>query len=115
MALTVQELIQEHYGTDNIFTLRNPEGIVTASTTAAQIVKNNPNRVAMIVVNLSDVPIYLNNSSTVSSTNGFRISSNGGSFFIEWRLDGAQPSREWWVVSSSGSGKSIFTDAYLTQ
>jgi len=102
MPLTVQELIENHYGT-NMYGSRDPEGVTTLGTTAQRILKQNPNRFGFTVINLSSNTIYINTDSTVSSTNGIRIASTGGSVFFEWRLDGELPSREWFAIASGAS------------
>lgn len=102
MALTVQELLTNFYGT-NLYGSRDPLDATSIGTSAAQILKQNPNRFAFTVINLSGNTLYINTTSNVSSTDGIRVSASGGSAFFEWRLDGELPSREWYAVATGAS------------
>ena len=102
MPLTVQELLENHYGT-NMYGFRDPLGTTSIGTTATQIMRQNPNRFAFTVINLSTNTLYINTRSTVSSTDGIRVSASGGSAFFEWRLDGELPSREWFAIATGAS------------
>lgn len=102
MPLTVQELLENYYGT-NLYGSRDPLDATSIGTTSAQILRQNPNRFAFTVINLSSNTVYINTTSTVSATNGIRVSAGGGSAFFEWRLDGELPSREWYAIATGAS------------
>jgi len=52
--------------------------VAEVSTTAAEILRNNPDRVFWIVVNLSANVVYVGLSGGVSATKGIRLDANGG-------------------------------------
>jgi len=52
--------------------------IDSVGTTAAEILKNNPDRVFWLVINLSPNVVYLGFTGEVSSTRGIRLDSYGG-------------------------------------
>jgi len=59
--------------------------VAAVGTTAAEILKNNPDRVFFLVVNLSTNIVYVGLASDVSATKGIRLDANGGfvSFSVE--------------------------------
>ena len=56
MARTVAELLKEQLNLDG-FSRENPES-TTIGTTAAIVARNNPNRAALLIVNLSTVDMF---------------------------------------------------------
>lgn len=79
------------------------DGTVTLSTTAQRIVKNDPERTSLVLVNNGSVTIYVAPSNTVSSTVGIPLSAGGGYLSLTIRDDDTLPTREWWAVAASGT------------
>jgi len=52
--------------------------VAAVGTTAAEILRNNPDRVFWLVVNLSANVVYVGFSGDVSSTKGIRLDAYGG-------------------------------------
>ena len=59
--------------------------VAEVGTTAAEILKNNPDRVFFLVVNLSANTVYVGLASDVGATKGIQLDANGGfvSFSVE--------------------------------
>jgi len=72
------------------FPTRPVENPVAASvgTTAAEVLRNNPDRVAWLVVNLSANVVYVGFSGDVSSSKGIRLDPNGGYTSMSVEEDG---------------------------
>ena len=68
-------LIQERLGVP-VGSRENPEA-TAMTTTIARIARANPNRIALIVVNLGANPVVLSPSVRGSATIGIRLGSNG--------------------------------------
>jgi len=101
MPKTLSELIEAELGI-RTRPVANPL-ISTVDATPLRLFTNNPNRVALLVVNLSANDLYLLWRESVSSTNGMLLTPNGGvlnAIYKEWmHLVGY----EWWCVGSAGS------------
>lgn len=104
-------LIDEEFGTPTrpvIDPLNNSIG-----TTILPLLRNDPNRIAFHVVNLSSNTIYVGPFSDVSSTRGWRIGPGGGALRSTYQIDWHLVAMEWYVVASASSS-GIFTLAIVT-
>ena len=63
-------------------------------TTAIVVLKNNPDRVFWLIMNLSDNIIYLALKSDVSSSKGIRLDPHGGYASMSAEEDGEAPAYE---------------------
>jgi len=91
------------------FPTRPVENPVAASvgTTAAEILKNNPDRVFWLVVNLSANVVYMGLSGDVSSTKGIRLDTNGGWASMSVEEDGEAVAYQVFAIAS-GAGSAIY-------
>lgn len=64
----------------------NPD-TATVGTSVVRIAPNNPNRFALLIVNLSAVAVYVKPANDVSASSGVRLAPNGGTFGLSWRDD----------------------------
>lgn len=85
--------------------VENPDGVTTATTTAQEILANNPNRFAFVIVNLGDKVCYVGLSSDVSSTNGIRLDASGGSFGCIWSEDFQMTGWAWWIEAAEDTSE----------
>jgi len=77
----------------------------TVETSATQILKNNPDRLAAIIINLGINPIYVSPYADVSRFKGIRIGPNGGSLILNAKEDLELVGYEWWAVAETSSCK----------
>lgn len=61
--------------------------VVSVGTTAITVCSGNPNRLGLIMVNLSANSIYFSPIGIASSSNGILLSANGGSASLKRRDD----------------------------
>jgi len=101
MAKTLAELINGKFAI-RVRPVVNPL-IQTVDTTALQMLRNNPNRVAFVVFNLSSNNLYILHENTVSTTRGFHATASGGSIAVVWDEDFHLVGYEWWCVGD-GAG-----------
>lgn len=100
--MSLAELIDKRFGVKTR-PVENPEDVTTASTTAQQILGNNPNRLAFVVQNLGSTVCYLGLTSGVSTTKGIRLDANGGVVSMVMEEDFQLVGWEWWIISASGT------------
>jgi len=76
----------------------------TVETTATQILKNNPDRIFWLVVNLSGNNGFLGWDTLVSSTRGLFIAANGGFVSAMIEEDGELVIYEVWAINQNAPG-----------
>lgn len=98
---SVYDLLRREYGVE----VEGQSDPVTATvgTSAVAIAKNDPRRVALVVVNLSANTIYLRPLGTPSSSSGIVLTPSGGIMALNWREDLHLPSLEWQAVASGAA------------
>ena len=79
------------------------ETIVIVGTTTVQVVANNPNRVALVIMNRSDTSVSISTDAGVLTTTGFRLGADTGSVTFTKRDFGVMPSRQWFAISSANT------------
>lgn len=80
---TAQELIEAQFGVKVDVSLVS----VTVGTSQVAIVGNNPNRVGLVIMNLSGNDVYVSPFSGVSTTNGLKLATSGGNITLNWQFD----------------------------
>ncbi len=98
MAKSIHEVIADELGILPRFE-ENPEAVDVDSTEKI-ILRANPNRFAVLFVNLGTVAIFLRPQRTATLTSGFQLAAGGGSLFINWREDLVLPALEWHAIAS---------------
>lgn len=110
-------MAEEYKGADKRHLPRNPVGDLsyqrfghstrqktssgTVGTTAAPILKANPNRLALIIHNNSASDFYVSFEPDVSSSKGFLVSANGGDFRAKFEDYGEAVTDDLYAVSGS--------------
>jgi len=80
----------------------------TVTTTPAQLLENNGDRVALVIVNLGTVDVFISFNSGVSSTNGIKLVANGGFVTFTLRDDFTIQSFQFWAIAASATS-SVYT------
>lgn len=99
---SVQDLIDREFG----FPTTEAETATTVGTAVAQLVSNNPKRVALVVVNLSTGALFIGLDRATSSTRGLRLAT-GGSVSMNYNDDFTLPAREWFIIGD-GAGLAFY-------
>lgn len=91
----------------------NPQNSVL-STTAIDILRQNPDRLAFTVTNLSGIVVFIHSSPAVSSALGYRLGVNGGfiSFLADEDFDVV--GYEWFAIAASGT-PTIFVQEQIAE
>ena len=72
----------------------------SAGSTISQIVKDDPNRLALMVINLGSYDLFLAPDPQVSATRGIFVASAGGSWGVEWQEDYILPILGWYAYAA---------------
>jgi len=73
------------------------------STTAEQILKDNPDRISWDIFNLGTVVVYLWHEDDLSSTKCYYLDKNGGHIGMDWEVDGELVGRKLYALAESGT------------
>ena len=76
----------------------------TVKTTSTEILKNNPDRVFWLAVNLSDNEGYLALSRDVSASKGIRLDANGGFVSMSADVDGEAVAYAVYAINITAQG-----------
>jgi len=81
--------------------IKNPlTGTVAAGVT--QVLRNNPDRFMVLVINLDNQVMYLAQDVEPSATNGIRLDASGGYVVLTADEDGELVGYDWWIWSAGG-------------
>lgn len=75
----------------------------TVGTTSARLVQNNPERVNLLVINLSVNTVYLRPISPATAAAGIVLAPNGGSFSTNMMDDLVLPSYAYHAIASGAA------------
>lgn len=101
MALSLAQMLEALFGIRS-YLRTNPE-VSSVGVSASRILRGNPQRVSIVVFNLSANNVYIAPFNDVSATNGFYIAPNGGSVTMQWDRDFEMLSHEWWGIAPAGA------------
>ena len=82
--------------------------VSSVGVTDLVLVKNNPRRIALVIINLSGNTLYVRpGSSPASATAGMVLVSGGGSLTMDVTSDFILPAREWHAVAT-GAASAVY-------
>ena len=92
---TLKDLLNQELGVETF----ERETATTAGVAATQLMRQNPNRIAFILYNLSANILFINPLTAPSSTRGIRLGPNGGFVSMFYREDFTLTAREWQIIA----------------
>lgn len=98
---TLQDIVERLFGVATT-TYRNRE-LTSVGTSVVTILRNDPNRLAATIVNLSNSAVYVLDARTVSATNGIRISPGGGTATLIYDEDFHSTGWEWFAIADAAA------------
>jgi len=111
MGVSLRDLIDRRLG------VRTFHGVNRATssigTSIATLVRQDANRVAFIVINLSPVNLFIGPIEAPSSTRGIQVGPNGGNFTAVWDEDFDLVGFEWRALAEAAAS-SVFVLEVLT-
>lgn len=93
------ELARRLYGGDVVVSPRS----ASIGVTPTEALGGDPERVQVVLINLSPNDVYLGFDSQVSSTNGIWLGPNGGSVVLTAPEDGTMPTYSFWGIASAAN------------
>lgn len=84
------------------------DGTVYVVQVPTKIVGNNPECVALTMINVGGFDVYVRPANNPSSTGGILLLATGGSVSLTVRDDAMLPGREWYGVGGSGDSNVYF-------
>ena len=79
------------------------EKTVTVGTTSVEVIGNDPERVSLLLVNLSGNTMYIGLEAGVSSSNGILLAANGGTYQVDVEEDLLFPIRAHHAIAAGAS------------
>lgn len=102
--MPLDELLMERFKV-RTRAVENPNSVTTATTTAQEILANNPNRFGFVIVNLGDVACYVALDAPKADEKGIRLDANGGTFGCVWDEDFQLTGWAWYIIAASDTSK----------
>jgi hypothetical protein len=93
------DLARSLYGIDVGFE-ESAAGAV-ANIADAVMIRNGPNRIALVIVNASANILYARPDAPASAARGIIIPANGGTFILGFRDDLTLPAHEWHIAAAA--------------
>ena len=94
---TRADLIRDRFGVNSQVNTAGLASVVGASAT--QLLSNNPNRLALTIVNTSAAALYLHPNNQVTSSLGIVLTAAGGALALNWEDDFDLVGSEWWAIA----------------
>ena len=102
---TLKDLLESKLGVRTYHRINRDTAAVGVAV--GRVLRNSPNRVAAVLVNLSANTIYLSPDNIPSATHGIRLGPSGGSLILKWDEDFSTVGYEWNALAS-GAASDIF-------
>lgn len=88
--------------------LSEVEATATIGTTVGTVIDSDPDRLGLLVMNLSTNTVYVGIENNISATNGIRLGPSGGSISFNVEDDGMILTRRIYGLAT-GAGSSVYT------
>lgn len=99
MSIQLSEMLFNLYGIKSHPKINSVTSSVDIAVT--NILKNNPNRLSFLIVNLGANSVYIAPDNIVSSSHGIYVAPNGGSVILQWDRDFELVAQEWWATAGA--------------
>ena len=109
---TAKDLMQERFG---VSTHTNINPLVDQiGTTKVQVLKNDPNRVALTMFNLSTNIVYVLPDESVATTRAIRLAPAGGAVGLNIFDDFDMVTRAWYAIAAGANSDVMFSETLIT-
>ena len=98
MGKSIHELVDERFGV-RTRSNENPE-VTQVQNVETLLLRADPNRLALVIINLSANTMFIKPRGGVTLTNGIALSAGVGSLSVTMEDDFTLPSLEWFGISS---------------
>jgi len=97
------EFLRERYAGE----LTERENTKTVGTAVSEVVESNPDRLGLLILNLSNNNVFVSIENNPSATNGIRLGANGGSVAFNVTDDGMIQTRAMSALAD-GAGSTVY-------
>lgn len=108
---TTSDLVQERLGVRS-YEVLNPV-VEEIGVAAIQILRTNPNRLWISIVNLSANIVYVSPFANVAAAAGYRLNANGGTISFNYMEDLELVSREWWGIAAGANSAVMIVEQVI--
>lgn len=95
---TLQTLLTRQFGVKTRTRATAPGFQV--GTSIVQVLRQNPNRLAAVIINLSANAVYVSPDGITSATHGISLSPSGGALTLLWNEDFDMVGYEWNAIAA---------------
>lgn len=108
---TLKELLEAKLGARTY--IRINRDTATVGTAVQRVLRNSPNRVSAVLVNLSANTIYVSPDNVPSATHGIRLGPSGGSLVLKWDEDFSMCGYEWNALATAAASDIFIIETML--
>ncbi len=110
---TIRDLLTARLGVPT--TPQTNRSTSSVGTTVGQLLRNDPGRVAFLIVNLGGFNIFAvpQDAGAPSATKGILIQPNGGALVAKWDDDGEVTAWEWLAIAIGGASAVYTQEAVI--
>ena len=108
---SLSELIKNTYGVEVSSVVNKTVSEIGATVT--KIVNNNPKRVSLLIVNLSDNDVHIMIDNQVSSSRGIYLAPGGGAVNFDWSTDFTLISHDWFGIAAAAASPLLIVEGVL--
>ena len=106
--VTLARLVEARFGVRTTPLVNR--ALSSVGVTAAQLVRQDPNRLGFWMVNLSVNHMFAGPFNNPSSTRGVQIGPGGGSIIVLWDEDFAVTGWEWFIVAGAAASSLLVVE-----
>lgn len=85
----------------------------TVTINVSQLIENNADRVALVIINLGASPVQIGFSDQVSATNGITLFASGGSITFTLRDDFTLQTFPIWAICPLGGSQALYVAEFI--
>ena len=100
---TLHDLLEAMYGVKT--RVRQNPKTDTVGVSAVKIADSNPNRLTLLINNVSSNAIYITPDNQPSATRGIYVAPGGGSVVMQWDRDFSLVSQEWYAIAAAANSE----------
>lgn len=97
MSKALYEFLTDEFGVKTTI-VENPV-VSQVATTVTQVFSSNPNRLALVIINLGAKSVYVAPSRDPSANKGIFLGASGGSMTLKWNEDFELVSHDWHAIA----------------
>lgn len=111
MTKSLEELLTAQYGLKT--TVRETYVSTAGMSAVNRIVRADPNRVGLLIINSSNVSLYIGLRPNISVATSLRLGASGGVLGLSWTEDMTLTTREWHGMTQVAAGTVLVIETLI--